>query len=209
MGKVIRLTESQLKSVIKKVIKEQQDDLELRSATQELNQKTGENISTDEVKDAVCTGGDVQLDMSQVPQEMQQKAQTAFQQLKAKVRTASAGDLIKALRDLRKLARQGQQQTNEQDGVYLGKGGQALAGTVMGGTVAASILGVPMTLGLATAIFGSGLLLILYALIVSIRGERNVPRSFCSTYKPQRTPSQMRRSGRSVSNVGMSKVRGW
>lgn len=207
MGKVIRLNESQLNNIIKNVIKEQQDDLDLRFATQELNQKTGENISTDEVKDAVCTGGDVQLDMSQVPQEMQQKAQTVFQQLKAKVRTASAGDLIKALRDLRKLAKQGQQQTNEQDGVNVGKGGKALAGTVMGGIVAASILGVPMTAGLATAIFGSGFLLILYALIVSIRGERNVPRSFCSTYKAQRTPSQMNKVRKGVGNVGMYRGR--
>lgn len=205
MGKVIRLTESQLTRIIENVIKEQQDDLELQAAAQELKQKTGEAVSTEDLKASICTGGEVELDMGQVPQELQKPAQTAFQQLKAKAKTASVGELIKALRNLRKLAKQGQQQNNEQEPNIT----QPLAATVAGGTVVA-ILGVPMTIPLAVAIFGSGLLLILYAIIASIRGERKMPRVGCAAYGHgqynTKSRGQINKVRRGVGNVGMRKI---
>lgn len=211
MGKVIRLNESQLNNIIKNVIKEQQDDLELRSTTQLVNNKIGENLTPDEVAQAVCGGQNVELDLSQVPQESQDEAKKVFDQIKSKVATSSLGDLVKALRQMRQLKKQMKQQSNEQYGNEIGKVGTGLLAATAAGT-AISILGIPVSVTIAAALtYGGGFLLIIYMIIKSIIGESRMPRVPCSAYGrgqySTKTRGQMNKVRKGVGNVGMYRGR--
>lgn len=113
MKKTIRLTESQLKTVIKNVIKEQENQLQVNAVTQAVNNATGENITPEQSKYYACEQNIDNADLSHIPQNQQQQARSIIQQIKEKVKTAPLQELVKNLRLVRQKMRE-KRATNEQ-----------------------------------------------------------------------------------------------
>ncbi len=142
MAKVIRLTESELTNLVKKVIKENQQEMELQQITTEFNEKAEEDLDPEEFKEVVCADPD----SMDVPQDTSNDDKKKFNEFKAKLKTASIADLKQAKRQLRELKRQGKQQQNEQ-------------------ATMVTLLGVTMPHGFALFISGIMLIMVLNILL--------------------------------------------
>ena len=143
MAKVIKLTESELTNLVKKVIKENQEEMAmLQQATEEFNQKAEEDLTPDEFQEVVCTNPDAMELPSDVTSEQKQKVD----EFKAKLKTASIDELKQVKRQLKDLKRQGKQQQNEQAGMV-------------------TLLGVTMPHGFALVIGGILLIMVLNILL--------------------------------------------
>jgi hypothetical protein len=125
MKKVIRLTESDLTRLVKKVMMEvssvnQPKSGEIEKAASIFNQKVGENISSDDFKNILgCTNPNdpVDVNLSSIPKEEQGEAKQKIDELQEKMKSASFSELMKLKRqfkDFRKQERRANRQQNEQ-----------------------------------------------------------------------------------------------
>ena len=121
MKKVIRLTESDLTRLVKKVMTEvssvnQPKSGEMDKVASIFNQKVGENISSDDFKNILgCTNPDAPVDvnLSSVPKEEQGEAKQKINELQEKMKSASLSELMKLKRQFKDFRKQERQQ-NEQ-----------------------------------------------------------------------------------------------
>ena len=142
MAKVIKLTESELTNLLKKVIKENQEEMAmLQQATEEFNEKAEEDLSPEEFQEVVCTDPDSVELPSDVTSEQKQKVA----EFKAKLKTASIAELKQAKKQLKELRRQ----QNEQ----------------IAGPAVISVLGVSMPPAFAMVIGGILLIMVLNVLL--------------------------------------------
>ncbi len=132
MAKVIRLTETELTNLVKKVIKENQQEMEVQQMTSEFNQKVGEDLSPEEYKEVMCTEPG-EFDMPNITDEQMQKVD----ELKEKMKGASFAQLMQVKKQLKELKRQSKQQTEQ-----------------VAGPAVISLLGVSMPPAFAIAIGG-------------------------------------------------------
>ncbi len=107
-----------------------------------ISQKTGENITPEEVEDIVCNvnpDAPVNADLSSLPEEEKGKAQQLIDTLKEKIKRASLQELIKVKAEFRDFLRKfKKQQQNEQVSIPIGLGQSAvLFGVSMPPAVAA------------------------------------------------------------------------
>lgn len=133
MAKVIKLTESELTNLVKKVIKENQQEMEVQQMTSEFNQKVGEDLTPEEYKEVMCTEPGEIMDIPNIDEEQRQKVD----ELKGKMKSASFAQLMQLKKQLKELKRQSKQQ-NEQ----------------IAGPAVISLLGVSMPPAFAIAIGG-------------------------------------------------------
>lgn len=132
MAKVIRLTETELTNLVKKVIKENQQEMEVQQMTSEFNQKVGEDLSPEEYKEVMCAEPG-EFDMPNITDEQMQKVG----ELKEKMKGASFAQLMQVKKQLKELKRQSKQQTEQ-----------------VAGPAVISLLGVTMPPAFAIAIGG-------------------------------------------------------
>ncbi len=132
MAKVIRLTETELTNLVKKVIRENQQEMEVQQMTSEFNQKVGEDLSPEEYKEVMCTEPG-EFDMPNITDEQMQKVD----ELKEKMKGASFAQLMQVKKQLKELKRQSRQQTEQ-----------------VAGPAVISLLGVSMPPAFAIAIGG-------------------------------------------------------
>lgn len=142
MAKVIKLTESELTNLVKRIINENQQQVMLQQATDEFNEKAEEDLTPDEFQQVVCTNPDAMELPSNVGDEEKKKVE----EFKAKLKTASIDELKQVKRQLKDLKRQGKQQQNEQAGMV-------------------TLLGVTMPHGFALVIGGILLIMVLNILL--------------------------------------------
>ena len=142
MAKVIKLTESELTNLVKRIINENQQQVMLQQATDEFNEKAEEDLTPDEFQEVVCTNPDAMELPSNVGDEEKKKVE----EFKAKLKTASIDELKQVKRQLKDLKRQGKQQQNEQAGMV-------------------TLLGVTMPHGFALVIGGILLIMVLNILL--------------------------------------------
>jgi hypothetical protein len=121
MKKVIRLTESDLTRLVKKVMMEassvnQPKSEEMDKVASIFNQKVGENISSEDFQNILgCTNPNAPVDvnLSSVPKEEQGEAKQKINELQEKMKSASLSELIKLKRQFKDFRKQERQQ-NEQ-----------------------------------------------------------------------------------------------
>ncbi len=132
MAKVIRLTETELTNLVKKVIRENQQEMEVQQMTSEFNQKVGEDLSPEEYKEVMCTEPG-EFDMPNITDEQMQKVD----ELKEKMKGASFAQLMQVKKQLEELKRHSKQHTEQ-----------------VAGLAVISLLGVSMPPAFAIAIGG-------------------------------------------------------
>jgi len=121
MKKVIRLTESDLTRLVKKVMTEvssvnQPEGEKIEKAASIFNQKVGENISSEDFQNILgCTNPNAPIDvnLSSIPKEEQGEAKQKIDELQEKMKSASFSDLMKLKRQFKDFRKQERQQ-NEQ-----------------------------------------------------------------------------------------------
>ena len=121
MKKVIRLTESDLTRLVKKVMMEVSSVNQPKSEEKDkvasiFNQKVGENISSEDFKNILgCTNPDAPVDvnLSSVPKEEQGEAKQKIDELQEKMKSSSFSELMKLKRQFKDFRKQERQQ-NEQ-----------------------------------------------------------------------------------------------
>lgn len=142
MAKVIKLTESELTNLVKRIINENQQQVMLQQATDEFNEKAEEDLTPDEFQEVVCTNPDAM----ELPSNVSDEEKKKVEEFKAKLKTASIDELKQVKRQLKDLKRQGKQQQNEQAGMV-------------------TLLGVTMPHGFALVIGGILLIMVLNILL--------------------------------------------
>ena len=121
MKKVIRLTESDLTRLVKKVMMEvssvnEPKSGEIEKAASIFNQKVGENISSEDFKNILgCTNPNdpVEVNLNSIPKEEQGEAKQKIDELQEKMKSASFSELMKLKRQFKDFRKQERQQ-NEQ-----------------------------------------------------------------------------------------------
>lgn len=121
MKKVIRLTESDLTRLVKKVMTEvssvnQASSKEVEKVASIFNQKVGENISTEDFQNILaCTNPNdpIDVNLNSIPKEEQGEARQKIGELQDKMKSASLSELMKLKRQFKDFRKQERQQ-NEQ-----------------------------------------------------------------------------------------------
>ena len=117
MKKVIRLTESDLTRLVKKVMMEvssvdSMESMDMDQATDLVNQKTGENLTPDEVDEIVsCVNPNapIEVDTSSLPADQRSEAQQKINELHEKIKGASLRELMQVKREFKQFARKQRQ----------------------------------------------------------------------------------------------------
>lgn len=148
----------------------------MEQAADIVNQKTGENLTPEEVEDIVCgvnPDAPVDVDLSSLPEDEKSKAQQLIDTLKEKIKRASLEELIKVKAEFRDFLRKfKKQQQNEQVSIPIGLGQSAvLFGVSMPPAVAAIAV---------IALMGLVMFLIIRYLVPALSKNRG---GSCSSYR--------------------------
>lgn len=137
MKKVIRLTESDLTKLVKRVMMEVSsvDSMDMDQATDVVNQKAGENLTpeqVDEIVSCVNPNAPIEVDTNSLPENQRSMARQKINELHEKIKGASLRELMQVKREFRQFARKQRQDKRVQKEQALSLGGMGLPAVLFG-----------------------------------------------------------------------------